>query len=73
MIDWNTMAPMRHDLGDLDRDLIEEEVKQAVMQTPNEKVPGVDGSIDAFYKTCWNTITTDVMAALQEMSQLQVG
>jgi hypothetical protein len=73
MIDWNTMAPMRHDLGDLDRDLTEEEVKQAVMQTPNEKVPGVDGSIDAFYKTCWNTITTNVMAALREMSQLRVG
>jgi retron-type reverse transcriptase len=48
-------------------------VKKAVMQTPNEKAPRPNGYIGVFYKSCWDIIKMDVMAALQEMFELRAG
>jgi hypothetical protein len=70
---WGVMAPQRHDLADLDRDLTDEEIKQAVMQGPTEKAPGPDDFIGAFYKTYWDIIKMDISAALQDMFTLRVG
>jgi mannosylglycoprotein endo-beta-mannosidase len=40
----------RHDLRELEAPFSEEEIKKAVMQTPNEKAPGPDGYTGLFYK-----------------------
>jgi hypothetical protein len=51
-------------------DLTEEEITAAIMCTPTEKAPGLDGYIRAFYKQCWDIIKADIIAVLQELFAL---
>jgi hypothetical protein len=41
-VNWETLQLQRHDLSDLDREVTEQEIHAAVMQTPSEKAPGPD-------------------------------
>jgi hypothetical protein len=71
MLNWEQLHPNRHDLRDLDRDLIDEEVHAAVMQTPSEKASGPDGHIGGFFKTYWNIIKSNLIAGLKEIFDLR--
>jgi hypothetical protein len=64
------LAPQCHDLGELDIDLTDEEIKQTVMQAPMEKAPGPDGYINVFDKASWEIIKSDITTALWEMFAL---
>jgi hypothetical protein len=57
----------------LDRDISEEEIRAAVMQSALEKAQGPDGYIGAFYKFYWETIKTDLIGAITEMFALRAG
>jgi uncharacterized protein with HEPN domain len=37
------------------------------MQIQAEKAPAPDSYIRAFYKTCWNTIKLDLLAAIKQI------
>jgi hypothetical protein len=52
-LNWEALHLHRHELGDIDRKISEEEIQAAVMQTALEKAPRQDGFIGAFYKACW--------------------
>jgi hypothetical protein len=49
----------------LDEPFTEQEVLMAIDQLPAEKAPGPDGFNGIFYKTCWDIIKPDLIAAFQ--------
>jgi hypothetical protein len=51
-LNWDVLRPMQHDLQELDREVTEEEIQAAVIQTLPEKALGSDGYIGGFYKAC---------------------
>jgi hypothetical protein len=70
-IDWNTLQTPRYDLAELEKEVTEEEIYTALMQTPPEKSPGPDGYIGAFYKKCWPIIKTDLVQAIRQIFELR--
>jgi hypothetical protein len=63
----------RHDLNNLDREVTEQEIYAAVMQTPSEKAPGPDGCIGSFYKEFWDIIKLDIISVIKEMFALRAS
>lgn len=63
-LNWEKIGLRRHDLHHLEAPFTEEEVKGAVLAMPSEKAPGPDGYIGAFFKSCWDLIKQDVLAAI---------
>ena len=43
----------------------EEEIWAAIKDWPSDRAPGLDGFTGAFYKSSWNTIKGDILAAFQ--------
>jgi hypothetical protein len=72
-LNWEMLQPMSHDLQELEMNITEEEIKQAVMQSALEKVPGPDGFIGDFFKNCWEIIKQDLVAAIQEIFALRAN
>lgn len=54
----------RQDLHHLELPFMEDEVKEVIMGLPGKKAPGPDGYIGIFFKTAWNIIKQDVLAAM---------
>jgi hypothetical protein len=50
-----------------------EEVKAAVENTASDKALGPDGYSGAFFKACWKTVKTDLMAVINQFSNLQTS
>jgi len=63
----------RFDLVDLDNPFSEEEVWKTVGSLPPNKAPGPDGFTGKFYKVCWPTIKTDIMAAISAVWSRKLG
>jgi hypothetical protein len=61
----------RHGLSELDADIIEDEIHNAIKQMLAEKAPGLDGYIGAFYKIYWDTIKDYLVGAVQQIFQLR--
>jgi hypothetical protein len=57
-----------HDLLELDDAIDEQEIKEAVFSLPSVKAPGPDGFIGAFFKSCWDIIKDDIVAAIIHLS-----
>lgn len=53
-----------HDLTELDAPFSEEEVWKTISSLPSDKAPDPDGFTGKFYKTCWQIIKVDIMAAV---------
>lgn len=68
---WENIGMQRHDLSQLDAPFDEEEIKEAVFSMPSVKAPGPDGFIGAFFKSCWEIIKTDVVAAILQLADLR--
>jgi hypothetical protein len=49
----------------LDQSFTETEIKNAIVELPVEKSPGPDGFTGIFFKTCWDVIKHDILAAFQ--------
>jgi hypothetical protein len=56
------------DLSALDSPFLEE-VRDTVGGLPSDKAPRPDGFTGRFYKTCWNIIKEDLLAALNSLHQ----
>jgi hypothetical protein len=57
------------DLSALDGPFLEKEVRDTVVGLPSDKAPRPDGFTGRFYKTCWNIIKVDLLAALNSLHQ----
>lgn len=53
-----------HDLTKLDAPFSEEEVWKTINSLPSDKAPGPDGFTGKFYKSYWQIIKVDIMAAV---------
>jgi hypothetical protein len=49
----------------LDQPFSEVEVKKVILELPAKKVPGLDGFTGVFFRTYWEVIKHDIMAAFQ--------
>ena len=67
-LDWTALGYVPHDLSELEAPFGESEIKEAVFSLPSVKAPGPDGFIGAFYKSCWEIIKGDTIAAITHMS-----
>jgi hypothetical protein len=47
----------------LDDPFTEDEIKRAIIELPTEKTPGPDGFTGVFYRSCWDIIKHDIVAA----------
>ena len=56
--------------GGLDNPFTEQEVWQAIKQSPAEKSPGPDGFSGGFFKACWNIINFYLHAALNQLHKM---
>jgi hypothetical protein len=50
----------------------EEEVRNAINQTPSDKAPGPDGFTGIFFKKCWPIVKDDIMRAIGRFGELHV-
>jgi hypothetical protein len=66
-LNWTTIGSPPQNLQDLDNDLTEVEIRATVMQMPTEKASGPDDYIGGFYKSYWNIICVDLVAALKQI------
>jgi hypothetical protein len=57
----------------LDRQFSEEEIRLAVAELSTEKAPGPDGFTGMFYKTCWDIIKQDLVAAFHCIHSQNTG
>jgi hypothetical protein len=57
----------------LDAPFSEPEIRKVVSELPTEKTPGLDGFTGLFYKSCWDIISADVLAAFQCLYSLTTG
>lgn len=53
----------------LDNPITEEEVWDTIKRLPADKAPGPDGYTGKFYKSCWEIIKADIMAAIITLHQ----
>jgi hypothetical protein len=63
-IDPDALGVPTHDLALLDAPFSKGEVWETTKHLPAGKAPDPDGFTGRFYKTCWQIIKTDVMAAI---------
>lgn len=54
----------RYDLQHIEEPFIEQEVKRVIFDAPKEKAPDLDGYIGLFFSSCWDTIRSDLMQAI---------
>lgn len=60
------LAPM----PDLDEPFSPEEILAAIKDSPDDKAPGPDGFTGLFYKSCWDTIQGDIVAAVDQLYRM---
>jgi hypothetical protein len=72
-LNWDYIWPQQHDLSDLKRAISDEEIHAPVMHTAFEKGPRPNGYIGAFFKTYWDIVKLDIIAAIKEIFALWAG
>jgi hypothetical protein len=72
-INWEALNINSADLSHLDAPFSLEELKGAVNDLHAEKAPGPDSFVGDFFKKCWHIISTDLLAAMNQMHALKGG
>jgi mannosylglycoprotein endo-beta-mannosidase len=72
-LNWEALNIPSADLSHLDAPFSLEEWKGAVNDLHAEKAPGPDGFVGVFFKKCWSIISTDLLAAMNQMHALKGG
>jgi hypothetical protein len=52
-------------LAELEAPCSEKEIRETIKLLPSDKAVGPDGFNGCFYKSCWNVIKSDILAAIQ--------
>jgi hypothetical protein len=65
-INFTELGWLPQQLHHLELPFTEQEVDKTIKSLPKQKSPGPNGYIGIFFKTCWNIIKDDIMAALQQ-------
>jgi hypothetical protein len=60
-------------LANLEGDISEEELRNTIFEMPSEKAPGSDGFIETFYKSAWEIIKGDLLAAISSFMNLNTS
>ena len=68
---WGVLNVQRFDLEALAAPFTDDEILKAISLTPSGKVPGPDGFTANFFKSCWEIIRGDLMAALNTFNDLR--
>jgi hypothetical protein len=66
-INWQSVGYTPRDLSDLEVPFSQEEVQNTINSMPSDKASGPNGFTGAFFKACWETISDDVMAAINSL------
>lgn len=72
-LDWESLDLSVIDGSTLDHPFTLDEIKLTIDELPTEKAPGSDGFTGIFYKSCWDIIKQDLLAALQCFYNLRAG
>jgi hypothetical protein len=70
-LNWDELAYPHFNLDNLENEILSDEVKRAIADMPKENAPGPDRFIGAFYARCWDIVKSDVIQAVQQLSQLR--
>lgn len=70
-LNWDNLQLPTADLSNLDVLFSLDELKAAVFELHTEKAPGPDGFIGAFYRSCWDIISLDLLVAVNQMMMLK--
>ena len=68
-LNWAALGYQSRNLAQLDDPFSMEELRVAVFAMPPEKAPGPDGFIGLFFRTCWEVICDDLLAAITAMTE----
>ena len=68
---WDALQLQNPYLTSLDDPFSEQEILHAIKQLPSDKAPGPDGFSGLFFKSCWNIIKQDVVAAVNSFHSLR--
>jgi hypothetical protein len=63
-LDWHRINLPRLDLSSLEANFSEEEVRVVITDMASDKAPGPDGFIGAFFKSAWQIVKNDILAAV---------
>jgi hypothetical protein len=64
-LNFNELGWEPRNLEHLDVPFTKDEIKEAIMSAPKEKVPGPYGFIGLFFSACWNTTKSDLTNVVQ--------
>ncbi|WVZ82071.1 LOW QUALITY PROTEIN: hypothetical protein U9M48_029378 [Paspalum notatum var. saurae] len=66
-LNWSALNLQRFELDHLGDPFSEEELLEAIKQSPTDKALGPDGFTGAFFRSCWPTIKADLMAVMNSL------
>jgi hypothetical protein len=72
-LNWSKLNYPAFNLTEMEEEIIQDEIKKAIVGMPKENAPGPDGFIGAFYNKCWDVIKGEVTATVLQLSQLRGG
>ncbi|KAM0917188.1 hypothetical protein ACQ4PT_009626 [Festuca glaucescens] len=67
---WDELGYAPHDLGHLEAPFSSDELRAAVFALPAEKVPGPDGFIGLFFRSCWEILEEDLYNTVTHMAEI---
>jgi exonuclease III len=70
-LDWANLHYVPRDLSELEVPFDEQEIRAAVFSLPSVRAPGPDGFIGAFFKSCWDVLKGDLVAAILHLAALR--
>ena len=70
---WEELGYHARDLSALEAPFLLDELKKAIFDMPREKAPGPDGFIGLFFRSCWDTISEDLLAAITQLVEMGDG
>jgi hypothetical protein len=70
-LNWDDLHLPTDDLSHLEAGFSLDELKTTIDELHGEKAPGPDGFSANFFKKCWNMISQDLLAVMNQMHALQ--
>ncbi|KAE8806743.1 reverse transcriptase [Hordeum vulgare] len=69
-LNWDELDLEHVDLMELEREFTMEEIYNVIKEMPADKAPGRDGFSGGFYRSCWDTIKHDLLAAMNQLFRM---